>query len=107
MSGPYFFVRDMLSEFEKKVARFVQGHELLRSARKVALAVSGGADSTALLHAMQALKAQNAFGAELLCAHVNHQLRGQEADEDEAFVLAQAAALSLAAAARRVDVRGF
>jgi len=104
---PVFFVCDMLSEFEKKVARFVEGHKLLGSALKVALAASGGADSTALLYAMQALKAERIFNAELLCGHVNHQLRGQEADEDEGFVLAQAAALNLAAVVRRVDVRGF
>ncbi len=104
---PVFFVRDMLSEFEKKVAHFVEGHELFGSARKVALAISSGADSTALLYAMQALKVAKIFGAELLCAHVNHQLRGEEADLDEAFVLAQADGLNLAAAARRVDVRGF
>jgi tRNA(Ile)-lysidine synthase len=97
----------MLSEFEKKVARFVERHELLGSARKVALAASGGADSTALLYAMQALKAEKIFNAELLCAHINHQLRGEEADLDEAFVLAQAAELNLAAATRRVDVCGF
>jgi tRNA(Ile)-lysidine synthase len=107
MSGPFFYARDMLSEFEKKVARFVERHELLSSARKVVLAASGGADSTALLYAMQALTAEKIFNAELLCAHVNHQLRGEEADLDEAFVLAQAAELNLAAAARRVDVRGF
>ena len=107
MSGPFFYVRDMLSEFEKKVACFVERHELLNSARKVALAASGGADSTALLYAMQALKAERIFNAELLCAHINHQLRAEEADLDEAFVLAQAAELNLAAAARRVDVRGF
>ncbi len=104
---PVFFVRDMLSEFEKKVARFVERHELFGSARKVALAVSGGADSTALLYAMQALKVEKILGAELLCAHVNHQLRAQEADLDEAFVLAQAQSLNLTAATRRVDVRGF
>ncbi len=105
-SRPVFFVRDMLSEFEKKVACLVKRHELLGSARKVALAISGGADSTALLYAMQALKGERIFDAELLCAHVNHQLRTQEADLDEAFVLAQAAELNLAAVARRVDVRG-
>ena len=104
---PVFFGRNMLSELEKKVARFVEQHELLGSAARVALALSGGADSTALLYVMQALKGEGIFGAELFCAHVNHQLRGQEADLDEAFVLTQAAAMNVPAVARRVDVRGF
>ena len=49
------------------------------------LAVSGGADSVALMRAMRALKG----GGEgrLLVAHFNHQLRGDESAADEAFVI--------------------
>ncbi|UCC97553.1 MAG: tRNA lysidine(34) synthetase TilS [Phycisphaerales bacterium] len=97
----------MLSEFEKKVACFVEQHELFGSAQKVILSVSGGADSTALLYAMQALKAERLLGAEVLCAHINHQLRAAEADLDETFVLSRAALLNLASAVKHVDVRGF
>ena len=97
----------MLLEFEQKVADFIRANELLGSADKVLLAVSGGADSTALLYAMQSLSSENVLGAELLCAHINHQLRGAEADSDEDFVIAQAAKLKLAITTRRVDVRGF
>ncbi len=50
----------------------------------VLVAVSGGADSVALLRAMVALKSG---GRGRLCvAHLNHQLRGPESDQDEAFV---------------------
>jgi len=97
----------MLLEFEKKVADFIKANELFGSAAKVLLAVSGGADSTALLYAMRTLKAESVFDAELLCAHINHRLRGTEADLDEEFVLAQAAELKLAVATKRLDVRGF
>ncbi len=71
------------------------------------MAVSGGADSTALLYAMCALKDRGAIGAELTCAHINHQLRGAEADRDEEFVRKEAAKLGLETRTRRVDVRGF
>ena len=97
----------MLSEFEKKVADFITANQLFGSADKVLLAVSGGADSTALLHSMYALKTESVFDAELLCAHINHQLRGVEADLDEDFVIAQAAELKLAITTKRLDVRGF
>lgn len=50
---------------------------------RVVAAVSGGADSTALLLAMSDLRAD---GFELVCAHVNHHLRGADSDADEAFV---------------------
>lgn len=51
----------------------------------VLLAVSGGADSVALLRAMRALKTG---GEGRLCvAHFNHHLRGDESAADEAFVV--------------------
>jgi len=104
----------MLLEFEQKVAGFIRANELFGNvdkarlpAAKVLLAVSGGADSTALLYAMRALSSENVFRAEMLCAHINHQLRGAEADSDEDFVIAQAARLKLAITTRQVDVRGY
>ncbi len=51
----------------------------------VLLAVSGGADSVALLRAMQALKTGGK--GRLVAAHFNHRLRGDEADADERFVV--------------------
>lgn len=50
----------------------------------VVAAVSGGADSTALLRALVALHPNPS--AHLVAAHVNHRLRGAESDADEAFV---------------------
>ncbi|MFA5238898.1 MAG: tRNA lysidine(34) synthetase TilS [Phycisphaerae bacterium] len=97
----------MLSKFEKKVAGFIEANALLGSADKVLLAVSGGADSTALLHVMCALKAENVLPCDIICAHLNHQLRDAESDGDEAFVIAQADKLNLAVTTRRLDVRGF
>lgn len=95
----------MLLEFEKKLAGFAQANELFGSAEKILLAVSGGADSTALLYAMHTLKAAKVLRAELVCAHINHQLRGAEGDLDEEFVAAQAAGLNLAVTTQRLDVR--
>ena len=98
---------EMLLEFEKKVADFIKTNSLLESADSVLLAVSGGADSTALLYAMHALKAEDILSADLVCVHINHQLRGADADVDEDFVIAQARDLNLPITTKRVDVRGF
>ncbi len=76
-------------------------------ADKILLAVSGGADSTALLYAMCEIKAEGVFSGDILCAHINHQLRGAESEGDEAFVIAQADKLNLPVITRRLDVRGF
>ena len=94
-------------EFEKKVADFIRANELFVSASKVLLAVSGGADSTALLYAMQSLKTDGLFGGDIICAHINHQLRGSQSDADEDFVIAQTQSLNLEITTRRLDVCGF
>jgi len=64
--------------------------EHIRPGDRVCAAVSGGADSVALLlllHAANALP-RNSLGVGLSAVHVHHGLRGAEADEDLAFVQA-------------------
>ena len=99
--------RRMLLEFEKKIADYVKANKLVGPAQRLLLAVSGGADSTALLHVMHALKAAGSLNCELLCAHVNHQLRGRDADLDEALVADQAAELKISLTTGRLDVREY
>ncbi len=76
---------------------------LFRPGMRVALAVSGGADSVALLLAMSERAAN--LGVVLSVAHVNHGLRGADADADEAFVQELAAARSLEFFLHRCDTR--
>jgi tRNA(Ile)-lysidine synthase len=67
----------------------------------IILAVSGGPDSTALLHGAAALAPDR--GWRLTVAHLDHSLRSTSADEG-ALVAAAAAGLGLAVEVRRVDV---
>ena len=59
----------------------------------LAAAVSGGADSMALLRILLALQPE--FGFELSACHVNHGLRGESAHRDEAFVRAECTRLGV------------
>lgn len=67
-----------------KLCSFIRQHALLEAGDRLYCAVSGGADSMALLWAMYLLKEK--LGIELCAAHFNHHLRGEESDRDEQFV---------------------
>lgn len=89
------------------MAGFAKANALFGPADKVLLAISGGADSTALLYAACTLKAEGVLSNDFVCAHINHQLRGDESNADEDFVIAQAHSLNLAITTKQVDVRGY
>ena len=67
-----------------KLPAFIRQQGLIDPGDQVVCAVSGGADSMALLFAMYLLKEK--LGIRLAAAHFNHRLRGAESDGDEAFV---------------------
>jgi tRNA(Ile)-lysidine synthase len=92
---------------EQKVADFIAAEGLLRPAEKVLLAVSGGADSTALLHVTAVLKTEGVLPVEICCAHINHQLRGAESQRDEGFVVSQCRKLNLPVFTKQIDVKSY
>jgi tRNA(Ile)-lysidine synthase len=75
------------------VAQTISKYRMLRPGERVAVAVSGGPDSVAMLRALVELREQ--LGILLSVAHVNHGLRGPESDADEAFTRELAGSLGL------------
>ena len=68
----------------RKVLQTIHRYQLLREGDRVLVALSGGPDSVALLLALREL--EESLSLRLCAAHVNHQLRGSESDQDEQFV---------------------
>jgi tRNA(Ile)-lysidine synthase len=68
----------------EKVLKHIREHALLSPGERVAAAVSGGADSAAMLRVLLDLKTE--LGIVLSVAHFHHQIRGVEADADREFV---------------------
>ncbi|MBO5874013.1 MAG: tRNA lysidine(34) synthetase TilS, partial [Rikenellaceae bacterium] len=66
--------------FKQRVQRFIDEKALLTPSDKVLVALSGGADSVALIRVLLSL------GYTCECAHCNFHLRGEESDRDETFV---------------------
>jgi tRNA(Ile)-lysidine synthase len=76
-----------LSGFARRLRREWRALDLPTEPRKTAvLAVSGGADSTALLSACSELKTAKKLDLNFTVAHFNHCLRGAESDADAEFV---------------------
>ena len=67
-----------------KLREFNRAHHLISPGDTIVCAVSGGADSMALLFSLYLLKEE--WQLELSAAHFNHRLRGAESDRDEQFV---------------------
>lgn len=67
-----------------KIDGFIQRYDMLRKGDTVICAVSGGADSVALLFALYLLR--DKLDVTVKAAHFNHKLRGAESDADEMFV---------------------
>ena len=76
---------------------------MLRSGERVAVAVSGGPDSVALLHALRELSSD--LGVSLAVAHLNHRLRGEDSGRDQEFVRDLASSLALQFFVHSIDVR--
>ena len=79
--------------------------ELFSAGDRVIAAVSGGADSMALLWCLHSLREE--LGVTVAAAHFNHGLRGEEADADEAFVRSFCEAHEIEFFSGRADVAAF
>ena len=66
------------------VKKVIEHHKMLKNCGGVVAAVSGGCDSSVLLHLLWKLSTET--GLKILCAQINHYLRGSDSDRDEAFV---------------------
>ncbi|MYA71248.1 tRNA lysidine(34) synthetase TilS [Candidatus Poribacteria bacterium] len=91
----------MKADFVRQMHRFIAQHKMIENGEIVLVAVSGGADSLALLYGLHALRAQ--LNCKLHVVHLNHCLR-READADAEFVQQHAAHLDLPCTIQRVEV---
>ncbi len=66
-----------------KLSDFIRQYDMIRPGERVIVALSGGADSVALLLGLYLLKEK--LDITLEAAHFNHRLRGEESDADQAF----------------------
>ena len=92
-----------MSRLVDRVTRYATQHQLWTAETRVIAAVSGGSDSVALALVLRELAARDAVVFAGI-AHLNHHVRGEEADGDAAFCRALADRLGVAAVIGDADV---
>lgn len=88
----------------KSLIAKIQRQKLFEPGETVVVAVSGGADSVALLDILSQFAEEN---LRLVVAHLNHGLRGEESDGDQEFVSRLAARYGLPCEQHSADVAGL
>ena len=73
-----------MDHFISATEQYIRAHGLLQKGDRLIVGVSGGADSVCLLEVLLALKEK--WQWDITVVHVNHGIRGESADADEAFV---------------------
>ena len=91
-------------EMKRRFARLLRACEWMQPGVKLAAAVSGGADSVALLTLLAEVRAES--GIVLSIVHFNHRLRGKASEGDEKFVTALAEEFGATLHIGRSDVAG-
>ncbi len=87
---------------EEKFSRAVKQHNMLAECSSILVGLSGGADSVVLLHILKKESALRGFS--LYALHVNHMIRGDEADRDELFCQKLCEKLEIPFTALRADI---
>lgn len=73
-----------MNAIDRKVENYIRQQDLLRDGDRVVAGISGGPDSMCMLSVLQNLS--SLYHLQICAVHVNHGLRGTEADQDEKFV---------------------
>ena len=91
----------MKSELAAKVERTIRKFHMAVKGERLLVGLSGGADSAALLLCL------NELGYDVSACHVNHCIRGEEADRDQHFCERLCEGLGIGITVRRVDVPAY
>ncbi len=94
---------DTIARFEGEVRKAVVSADL--AGHRLVVAVSGGPDSLAMLHALHRIRDE--FHLDIHVAHLDHQLRGEDSTADSEFVANTCAGLGVECTVDREDVLAF
>ena len=95
----------LTAHLQRTVRDFLRKHKLAETQKVLLVGVSGGPDSTALLHILAQLRSD--LHLRLHAAHLNHRLRGSESDADVVYVQSLCRSLNVPVTIESADVEAY
>ena len=92
----------MISNVRQFVIDYIKEYNMINTGESILIGVSGGADSVCLLSVFSDIKEE--LGISVSAVHVNHMLRGEEAERDKAFVKKLCAGMRIPCTVVNADV---
>jgi tRNA(Ile)-lysidine synthase len=89
----------------RKVLSYIKDNNLIKAKDKILIALSGGPDSICLLNILFELKER--LNISIAAAHLNHLLRGEDAFEDEKYVINTCKDMGIKCFVKRVDINSY
>ena len=95
----------MIDRIKREFIKFINDKELINIGDGIVVGLSGGPDSVCLLNLLVSIREE--FNLKLAAVHINHMLRGDEANKDEEFCLKLCKELDVDFFSERIDVNKY
>ena len=95
----------MSNDIRKRFLKFIKEKNIIKSGDKILVGLSGGPDSVCMLNLLCSIRDEEKI--EVAAAHINHMLRGEEADKDEEYSKRLCESLGVRFFSKRIDINKY
>ena len=95
----------MNNDIKKRFLKFIKEKNIIKSGDKILVGLSGGPDSVCMLSLLCGIREEEKI--EVAVAHINHMLRGEEADKDEEYSKRLCESLGVRFFSKRIDINKY
>lgn len=95
----------MNNDIKKRFLKFIKEKNIIKSGDKILVGLSGGPDSVCMLSLLCSIREEEEI--EVAAAHINHMLRGEEADKDEEYSKRLCESLGVRFFSKRIDINKY
>ena len=95
----------MSNDIKKRFLKFIKEKNIVESGDKILVGLSGGPDSVCMLNLLCSIRDEEKI--EVAAAHINHMLRGEEADKDEEYSKRLCESLGVRFFSKRIDINKY